>query len=59
MMFKNFVDEVKEIIMDIVFLEVEVIFFRNGSIIVNFYLVVVYDILFSDCDYVEMLSEVN
>lgn len=58
-MFKNFVDEVKEIIMDIVFLEVEVIFFRNGSIIVNFYLVVVYDILFSDCDYVEMLSEVN
>lgn len=58
-MFKNFVDEVEEIIMDIVFLEVEVIFFRNGSIIVNFYLVVLYDILFSDCDYVEMLSEVN
>ena len=58
-MFKTLATEVEEIIMDIVSLDAEVTSFRNGSIVASFYLLVAYDSLFSDRDYVQILSEAN
>ena len=58
-MFKTLANELEEIIMDIVSLDAEVTSFRNGSIIANFYILVVYDSPFSDRDFVQKLSEAN
>ena len=58
-MFKALADEVEEIIMDIVSLDAVVTSFRNGSIVANFYLLVLSGSSFSDRDYAHMLSQAN
>lgn len=58
-MFKALADEVEEIIMDIVSLDAVVTSFRNGSIVANFYLLVLSGSPFSDRHYAHMLSQAN
>lgn len=64
-MFKALADEVEAIIKDIMsfnntdVLDVEVISFRNGSVIADFYLRVRYDTPLSDQQYAQLLSEAN
>lgn len=58
-MFKVFVDKVEFIIEDIIFVDVKVMFFEEGSVIVLFYFKVLYDVLYKDLDYFELLRVVN